>query len=108
MLYHFGIVRPNAIALSEEFFQNQKLQNQKFIKYVQECPVKCLWLKSKIAQLSPMPTVKVNIITLATPLPSPIKTQNLPVQLCIELKLNIYLLFCQGWAALTRLAVLCN
>ena len=29
------------------------LQNQKFLKYVQECPVKCLWLKSKIAQLSP-------------------------------------------------------
>ena len=51
----------------------------------------------------PGPTVKVNIITLATPLPSPIKTS-----LCIVLKLNIYLLFCQGWAALTRLAVLCN
>ena len=33
------------------------LQNQKFLKYVQECPVKCLWLKSKIAQLSPTPTL---------------------------------------------------
>ena len=32
------------------------LQNQKILKYVQECPVKCLWLKSKIAQLSPIPT----------------------------------------------------
>ena len=36
------------------------LQNQKFLKYVQECPfnIKCLWLKSKIAQLSPPPSVK--------------------------------------------------
>ena len=30
-------------------------QNQKFLKYVQGCPVKCLWLKFKIAQLSPTP-----------------------------------------------------
>ena len=29
---------------------------KKFLKYVQECPVKCLWLKTKIAQLSPTPT----------------------------------------------------
>ena len=36
----------------------QILQNQKFLKYVQECPVKCLWLKSKIGQLLPTPTRK--------------------------------------------------
>ena len=36
------------------------MQSQKFLKYVQECPfnIKCLWLKSKIAQLSPPPSVK--------------------------------------------------
>ena len=34
----------------------KNLQNQKFLKYVQECPVKCLWLKSKIAQLSAPPS----------------------------------------------------
>ena len=38
------------------FARKKILQNQKFLKYVQECPVKCLWLKSKIAQLSPIPT----------------------------------------------------
>jgi len=37
------------------FARKKILQNQKFLNYVQECPVKCLWMKSKIAQLSPMP-----------------------------------------------------
>ena len=32
----------------------------KFLKYIQECPVKCLWLKSKIAQLSPTPIYILN------------------------------------------------
>ena len=35
-----------------KFARKKILQNQKFLKYVQECPVKCLWLKSKIAQFS--------------------------------------------------------
>ena len=41
----------------------QILQNQKFLKYVQECPVKCLWLKSKIAHLSDPPTMKFLLVT---------------------------------------------
>ena len=44
-------------AVPEGNFARKKiLQNQKFLKYVQECPLKCLWLKTKIAQLSPTPT----------------------------------------------------
>ena len=63
MLYHFGIVRPNAFGFAKivfavpggNFARKKILQNQKFLKYVQECPVKCLWLKSKIAKLSDPP-----------------------------------------------------
>ena len=44
------------------FAQKKSLQNQKILKYVQECPVKCLWLKSKIAQLSPIPTIGKTLV----------------------------------------------
>ena len=37
------------------FSKKKILRFWKSLKYVQECPVKCLWLKSKIAQLSPPP-----------------------------------------------------
>ena len=58
----FNIQRGDPLNLQKQFLQcrggniawKKILQNQKFLKlkYIQECPVKCLWLKSKIAQLS--------------------------------------------------------
>ena len=52
----FGFAKMVFAVLGGNFARKKILQNQKFLKYVQECPVKCLWLKSKIAQLSPNPT----------------------------------------------------
>ena len=42
------------------FCMKKILHNQKFLKYVQECSVKCFLLKSKIAQFSPPPTVQLS------------------------------------------------
>ena len=61
----FNIQRGDPLDLQKRFLQcgvrggnfaRKKIQqNQKFLKYVQGCPVKCLWLKFKISQLSPTP-----------------------------------------------------
>ena len=42
------------------FCMKKILHNKKFLKYVQECSVKCFLLKSKIAQFSPPPTVQLS------------------------------------------------
>ena len=61
-IFFFNIQRGDPLDFQKRFLQcggnfarKKNLQNQKFLHYVQECPVKCLWLKSKIAHLSPTP-----------------------------------------------------
>ena len=51
----FGFSKTVFAVRGGNFARKKILQNQKFLKYVQECPVKCLWLKSKIAHLSDPP-----------------------------------------------------
>ena len=42
--------------------QGEFLSSKKLCRTLHsECPVKCLWLKSKIAQLSPMPTITFSV-----------------------------------------------
>ena len=53
----FGFSKTVFAVQGGNFSKKKILRFWKSLKYVQECPVKCLWLKSKIAQLSPPPTI---------------------------------------------------
>ena len=57
----FGCAKTVFAVRGGNFARKKILQNQKFLKYVQECPVKCLWLKSEIAQLSYHPTLSPKV-----------------------------------------------
>ena len=69
-IFFFNIQRGDPLDFQKRFlqcrgviFQKKKiLRFWKSLKYVQECPVKCLWLKSKIAQLSPMPLKEKRVL----------------------------------------------
>ena len=60
----FGFSKTVFAVQGGNFSKKKILRFWKSLKYVQECHVKCLWLKSKIAQLSPPPIIRLRCPTI--------------------------------------------